>query len=68
MGAIDSIKASWSFVKDHVGPLILLYLLTLVVAFVGALLCGVGLLAAIPIVVLMQTYAYRKLQGQYVTP
>ena len=68
LGVIDSIKASWSFVFKNFGPLILLFLLSLLVYFVGALLCGVGLLAAIPVIVLAQTYAYRVLQGGTVAP
>lgn len=66
LGVIDSIKASWSFVFNNLGPLILVFLLGLLVYFVGSLLCGVGLLAAIPVIVLAQTYAYRMLQGQAV--
>jgi hypothetical protein len=66
LGVIDSIKASWSFVFNNLGPLILVFLLGLVAYFVGAMLCGVGLLAAIPVIVLAQTYAYRLLQGQAV--
>ena len=68
LGVIDSIKASWSFVFSNLGPLILLFLLSMVVYFVGALLCGVGLLAAIPVIVIAQTYAYRLLQGGTVAP
>ena len=38
------------------------------VAVVGALLCGVGLLVAVPVVSLMLVYAYRALNGGSVAP
>ena len=68
LGAVDSIKASWKFVGDNLGPLILIYLLGMLIAFVGALLCGLGLLVAVPVIVLAQAFAYRTLQHQPVAP
>ena len=63
MSAIDAIKASFTMVKDNVGPLLLFFLATIASLIVGACLCGVGLLAAIPIVVLAQVYTFRTLNG-----
>ncbi|MEI2624894.1 MAG: hypothetical protein V9G23_13960 [Giesbergeria sp.] len=68
LGAVDSIKASWKFVGDNLGPLILIYLVAMLIAFVGALLCGLGLLVAVPVIVLAQAFAYRTLQHQPVAP
>lgn len=62
--AIDAIKASFSFVNQHVGTLIGFYLASLVAIFVGALLCGVGLLVAFPVVVIAQAYTFRRLLGE----
>jgi uncharacterized membrane protein len=64
LGAVDSIKASFSFVKENVGPLLGLMLLSFLAIFVGALLCGLGLFVAVPVVVIAQTYAYKVLRGQ----
>ena len=63
MSAVDAIKASISMVKDNIGQLILFFLATFAAYVVGACLCGVGLLAAIPIVVLAQVYTFRTLNG-----
>jgi hypothetical protein len=63
MSAIDAIKASFTMVKDNVGQLLLFFLATIAAVIVGACLCGVGLLAAIPIVVLAQVYTFRTLNG-----
>ncbi len=38
------------------------------IVLVGELLCGVGLLVAIPIALLVQVYTYRKLSGGQVVP
>ncbi len=48
LGAIDAIKASFEFTKNNAGNVILWFLLSLATWFVGALLCGVGLIAAVP--------------------
>ena len=61
---IESIKASVQFVLANVLPLLLVYLICGVIIFIGAILCGVGLLVAIPVAVLVQVFAYRTLQGE----
>lgn len=63
MEAVDAIKASFSFVQANVGTLIVFYLLSLVAYFVGAALCGIGLLVAIPVVIIGQAFLYRRLTG-----
>ena len=68
LGAWESIKASFSFVKDNIGNLLLLMILTWIALFVGALLCGLGLFVAVPVVVIAQAYAYKVLRGQPVAP
>lgn len=68
MSPIDAIGASASLVNKNVGSLIGFYLASLVAFFVGALLCGVGLLVAFPVVVLAQAFTYRSLKGEAVTP
>lgn len=64
LGAIDAIKASFEFTKNHAGQVIVWFLLSLATWFVGALLCGVGLVAAIPVVLIGTAYTYKKLTGQ----
>jgi len=66
MPAIEAIKASVSFVLANAGTLIVFFLACIAAYIVGALLCGVGLLVAIPVVVLAQAYAFRTLQGEQV--
>lgn len=66
MSAIDAIKASVSFVMANAGTLIVFFLACIAAYIVGALLCGVGLLVAIPVVVIAQAFAFRTLQGEQV--
>lgn len=63
LAPIDSIKTSFNIVKENFTPALLTWLVMLVIAVVGALLCGVGLLVAVPLVILIEVYAYRKLSG-----
>ncbi|MFN8169964.1 MAG: hypothetical protein U0S36_14450 [Candidatus Nanopelagicales bacterium] len=66
LSPFDSIKASFNFVKDHVGDLILFYLASVVAYFVGAILCGIGLIVAIPVVIIATAYTYKKFTNQAV--
>ena len=66
MSAFDSIKASFSLVNRNVGTMIGFFLATILAYLVGAILCGIGLLVAIPVIYIAQGYAYRRLQGEQV--
>jgi uncharacterized membrane protein len=68
MAPVEAIKASYSFVTANLSNTIVYYLLGILVVIAGAILCGVGLLAAVPIAVLGAAYTFRRLQGQQVTP
>lgn len=64
--AVEAIKASVSFTMANVGTLIVFFLACVAAYVVGALLCGVGLLVAIPVVVIAQAYTYRTLHHEQV--
>ena len=68
LGAVDSLKASFQLVQRNVGSVILFVLLALAVTLLGVLICCIGLLAAIPVVVVGQAYTYKVLRGQPVAP
>lgn len=65
-GAIDAIKASVSLVQSNLSVVLLLFLAGIAAQLLGSLLCLIGLVVAIPVVILAQTYAYLKLQGEQV--
>ncbi|WP_280430453.1 hypothetical protein [Nocardia brasiliensis] len=62
-GPFEAIKSSAMLVIANIWPVLLLTLSVLLVTFVGALLCGLGLLIAGPVSVIAVTYAYRTLTG-----
>jgi hypothetical protein len=64
LGAIDAMKASFEFTKSNAGNVILWFLLGLVTWFVGALLCGIGLLLAIPVVLIGTAYTYKTINNE----
>lgn len=66
LGAWDAVKASFQFTKDHAGEVIVWFLLALVTYIVGACLCGVGLIAAVPVIIIGTAYTYKTLTGQAV--
>ena len=68
LSPVDAIKASIDLVKNNVGSTIIWYLVAYVIILVGAVLCGVGLLAAIPVVLVGSAFTYKKLSGQPVAP
>jgi uncharacterized membrane protein len=60
MAPMEAIKASFEFVKDHIGDLLLFFLASALAYFIGALLCGIGLIVAIPVIVIAQAYTFKK--------
>ncbi len=68
MAPVDAVKASVSFVTANLANTLVYYLLGVLVVIVGAILCGVGLLVAIPIVILGAAYTFRRLHDQPVAP
>lgn len=68
LGPIDAMKASFNLVKANVGSVILVWLVAGVASSVGTLACGVGVLVTVPLALLLQTYAYRRLTNAYIAP
>lgn len=64
--AIEAIQSSIKFTIANAGTVILLFLASVAAYFVGALLCGIGLLVAFPVVAIAQAYTYRTLNGEQV--
>lgn len=63
MSPIDAIKHSVEITRANFGQVLLAWLLTAVIAIVGSLLCGIGLLVALPFAALFLVYTYRRLSG-----
>jgi uncharacterized membrane protein len=68
LSPINSFKASFATCRGTIGDALLSWLVQLTVLLVGEMLCGVGLLVAFPLAVLIQTYTYRRLSGGWVAP
>ncbi|MED5813948.1 hypothetical protein VST63_16435 [Mycolicibacterium sp. 050232] len=65
---IEGVTSSFEVSKANFGSVALTWLVTAVLGFVGALLCGVGLLVAYPLLSLITVYAWRRLSGGQVAP
>ncbi|MFQ6396061.1 hypothetical protein ACLMAJ_21640 [Nocardia sp. KC 131] len=63
LGPLAAIKASATLVVTNIAPVLLLGLAVMVLTFVGAILCGLGLFIAAPVATIAVTYAYRTLTG-----
>ncbi|CAM2868592.1 hypothetical protein MYSI104531_06345 [Mycobacterium simiae] len=63
LSPVESIKASIATVRANIGPSLLSWLVQYAVVLVGELLCGVGIIVALPVAALIQVYTYRKLSG-----
>jgi len=64
LGAIDAIKASFEFTKNNAGNVILWFLISLVAWVIGACLCGIGLIVAVPVVLIGTAYTYKTLNNE----
>ena len=66
LSPMDAIKASFNFVKSHVGDVLVFLLASWLALFVGALLCGIGTIVAAPVVYIASAYTYKKFTNQAV--
>ncbi|WP_096286661.1 hypothetical protein [Mycobacterium ahvazicum] len=66
--AFKGFASGFSLVASNFLNALLVWLVTMATIIVGALLCGVGLVVAAPLVALILTYSYRKLSGGQVVP
>src|SRR6478736_8133063 len=64
MSPIEAITASFNLVKDNLGTVFIFWLLTILITIAGAIVCGVGLIVAVPVVVIATGYMYKRLQGE----
>ncbi|WP_196804467.1 hypothetical protein [Cellulomonas sp. URHD0024] len=65
---VDAMKASYALIVANLSTTILFYLLALAIVVAGALLCGVGLLVAVPVVLLASAFLFRRLLGDPIAP
>jgi uncharacterized membrane protein len=68
LSPVDSLKASIATARSNVGGALLSFLVQYAAILIGELLCGVGLIVAFPVAVLISVYTYRKLSGGRVVP
>ena len=68
LSAVDAVKTSFDLSKANFGNVFVTWLAMVAIVFVGALLCGVGLLVAVPVAALILVYAWRRISGGQVAP
>jgi hypothetical protein len=61
VGALEALSTSTRLARDNVGPVLLFDLAAIGVLILGALLCGVGLLVAYPVVIIAGAFVWRRL-------
>ena len=61
---VTAVMSSVTLVSASIGPCLLLALASIGIVILGFLACGVGVLAALPVVSIASAYAYRALQGE----
>ncbi len=66
MEPVAAVTASFNLVKDNLGEVFVWWLVTLGLTILGAILCGVGLIVAIPVVLIGNAFVYKKLTHQQV--
>ena len=68
LGPVEAMKESWRITDGQKGTVLLLVLVLMGVSIAGWCACCVGLLVALPICQIAQTYAYLRLSGQRTAP
>ncbi|MGV9709322.1 hypothetical protein ACWDTI_01470 [Gordonia sp. NPDC003424] len=68
LSPVDAIKASFSVISKNAGTLFPLAIVNVLIMIVGAVLLLIGLLVAVPLVILSSTYAYRLFTGGQIAP
>lgn len=66
--ALDAVKTSFETSKANFGNAFLTWLVGIAIVFVGALLCGIGLLVAVPVAALFLVFAWRRISGGQIAP
>ncbi|RYD35709.1 MAG: DUF4339 domain-containing protein [Verrucomicrobiaceae bacterium] len=66
LGAVDSLKYSWELTRNSALPIFLLWIVSALLIFAGALLLGIGLIYAMPVVSIATVAVYRWLQYGHV--
>jgi uncharacterized membrane protein len=68
LSPFNALKASVTTVGSNIGGAMLSFLAQVAAIAAGALLCGVGLLVAVPVATLVQVYTYRRFAGGWLAP
>src|SRR5215212_7436936 len=66
--AVDAVKTSFETSKANFGSAFLTWLVGVALIVAGAILCGVGLLVAVPVAALFLVFAWRRITGGQVAP
>ena len=61
-GIIESLQKSWELTQGQIAPLLLLGLTMIGLILLGCILFFIGLFITIPLIYMMQCYAFRKLK------
>ena len=67
-GPGDAIKGSIDMVRDNIGQVLLIIIVSYLIYIAGAIVCGVGLLVSIPVALIMICWTYRTILGEPVAP
>ncbi len=62
--AMEGIRRSFQLVNKNLGTLIGFTIGVYIATWIGAALCGLGLIVAIPVVTIASAFMYRRLQGE----
>lgn len=68
LAPIDAVKASVSTIRAHIGETLLSFVVQALLVLVGLAFCGIGIIVAGPVALLVQAYTYRRLSGGPVAP
>ena len=66
--AVEAVKTSFETTKANFGNAFIAWLVGVATVLVGAILCGIGLLVAIPVAALFLVFVWRRISGGQIAP
>lgn len=68
LAPLEALRASTTIVNRNIATTIVLLIGATIAYFIGALLCGIGLLVAFPVIVIAYGYMFRRFNGEPIAP
>ena len=68
MGVGEALRSSVTVINQNMARMVGFFIASIIAYAIGAILCGIGLLVAVPVIIIASAYMYRTANGELVAP